>query len=561
MALRRFRVATALLVALALSHFLLSSAALGHGGSLRGPGAGVPGRGSGSTGGRSQAGITGVSVERWELWWAFNREEFLWSSGLRTGERAEGAGTQERPLSQRIEKDLFPVIAEALTSRDIDLRDTAAFVLGKTGRPDLALPLLEKAVRDKVQSVVESVALALGSLGHEDGIPLLVELLKNPRSKTRTRAYAGLSLGFIGTDGAYDVLKSGVGFAKRRSSPLDVRNMEVDSARVLGMGLTATDEARRHLIHLIGASARKDKLRSLLPLAIARAGDRDAAQAVLALMDDPNVQVRRSAAIALGRLASPEDEVIVRRLAYAVDKDSDNSVKNFACISLGRIGGDEAIEYLKKNFERIPYLTRAFAAIGLGISGDRGAGKLLHDAFRESREQSFRSACAIALGILGYRDAGKEILATLEKEKNDTFRESLVNALGIMPFPEAIPTIRRIVSRERDPKLRGEAGEALALLGDDGAVDILIGVLQDDGGVYLNSSASIALGRLRTPQSFDALVKVVQSDRYNPTVRSFALAAVGRIIDPNTPPVLARVTIDHNYRIEIGYLFDLLTLI
>ena len=95
-------------VALMLARLLLGTVAeaLAHGGRYRGPGGLVPGaRGGGSTG-RSQGGISGVSVERWELWWTFNREDFLWSSGYRRNRaRTTTEDQEEIPLRERVRED------------------------------------------------------------------------------------------------------------------------------------------------------------------------------------------------------------------------------------------------------------------------------------------------------------------------------------------------------------------------------------------------------------------------------------------------------------------------
>ena len=69
------------------------------------------------------------------------------------------------------------------------------------------------------------------------------------------------------------------------------------------------------------------------------------------------------------------------------------------------------------------------------------------------------------------------------------------------------------------------------------------------------------VGRLQTAQSFDSLLAVAADEKKNEIVRAFALAAIGRIIDPNAPPVISRVVVDHNYRIEMGYVYDLLDLL
>lgn len=550
---------------LLLGIVVFSADVFAHGGSYRGPGGsiGPVGRGAGgTTGGRSQGGVTGVSVERWELWWSFNREDFLWSSGRRAVDAPVESGDPQMTMEQKVRADLLPVLEKALKDRDVDLRDTAAFVLGKTGMPEIAIPMLKEASGDRVESVVEAVVLALGTLGHEDGIPVLIEILESPRTNARTRAFAGLALGFIGGDDAYDALKAGVGFTKKRSEPLAVRNMDVDSARILAMGLTRTAEARRHLIHQCATSGnRRDNLKMLLPLALQRSEDPDAAPALIPLLSDNNVHVRRSAAIALGRLATHDNSEIIQRLQYAFLKDSDNSVKNFAAISLGRIGGKEAVDFLMKHFEKTPSITRAFAALALGIAGDDRAASILREAFAESSEQSFRGACAIALGILGDDMSASTLLKTLQKEKNDTFRGQLVIALGLLGHDDASATLVSIIRRERDPKIRGEAAEALALIGGDTILDTLVKVLQEDDSDYMTSSLAIALGRLRHPQAFDALLEIASNERASTRLRSFALAAIGRIIDPSVPPTLSRVVVDHNYRIEMGYVYDLLTLL
>jgi len=552
-------------VTVAIAVALLSAAdVIAHGGAYRGPGGGIgPGGrgGSGGSTGRSQGGVSGVSVERWELWWAFNREDFLWSSGYRRNRARTTGGEQAVALEKRVREDLIPLLEKALKSRDTDLRDTAAFVLGKTGAPEKAIPLLAAARSDRVESVVESVALGLGSLRHPDGIEPLVELLKSPKTKSRTRAYAALALGFIGTDEAYDVLRAGVGFTKKRSRPLAIRNLDIDSFRVIGMGLTRTPEARRHLIHLAETSEGRDSLEMILPLALQRTEDPDAVPSIVPLLANRNVHVRRSAAIALGRLAGPNAAEVVKRLQYAFLEDSDNSVKNFAAISLGRIGTADAVTFLQKNFEKTTSLTRAFVDLALGIAGDPDAGPLLEKSFAESSEQSFRGALALALGILGYEEAAPRLEAALVREKSDTLRGHLVLALGLMNHDSVAPIAEHIVAEERDAGLRGEAAETLALLGKDSTVPLLVGLLERDESIYITSAVAAALGRLRTAASFDALLELAGNERANPRVRAFALTALGRIVDPNIPPVLARVVGDHNYRLQIGPIYDLLGLL
>jgi hypothetical protein len=55
-----------------------------------------------------------------------------------------------------------------------------------------ALPALSRALEAQDPAFVQSAALAIGAIGHEDGIPMLLEELKNDRLDTRLAAIKGL---------------------------------------------------------------------------------------------------------------------------------------------------------------------------------------------------------------------------------------------------------------------------------------------------------------------------------------------------------------------------------
>lgn len=89
----------------------------------------------------------------------------------------------------------------------------------------------------------------------------------------------------------------------------------------------------------------------------------------LPLLRDPNVQLRRAAALALGSIAAPAADSAIPELLYAVNNDEDRDVRLYALQSLGFFG-DAAVTSITKLLRSSDSTIRAQAISALHQAGE-----------------------------------------------------------------------------------------------------------------------------------------------------------------------------------------------
>jgi len=238
------------------------------------------------------------------------------------------------------------------------------------------------------------------------------------------------------------------------------------------------------------------------------------------------------------------------RLLTAYLKDPDIAVRNFAAMSMARIGGPNVANALIGGLHRTnSRALRGFSALALGVLGDRRTAPRLRLILTEPDERSLLGATAIALGIMG--DEG------------------------------AIPLLRKIA---RDPgksaDLRGYATLALSMLGDATTMLALPAALASENDAPVRRSAALALGlayRLRAGPSvlrtlfFDqddhvrgaivnslallprravlgTLIDVAEQSGFSRDVRISAIAALGSMAARGRPSPMEKLLNGLNYR-------------
>ncbi len=91
-----------------------------------------------------------------------------------------------------------------LLLENVELRSTAADVLGTLGNPE-AVPFLLQAADDAEEDVRTRIAFALGKLGDAQAVPTLIDLLHD--QQWSVRANAAQALGMIGDSSAREALE------------------------------------------------------------------------------------------------------------------------------------------------------------------------------------------------------------------------------------------------------------------------------------------------------------------------------------------------------------------
>src|SRR6266571_2743063 len=178
---------------------------------------------------------------------------------------------------------------------------------------------------------------------------------------------------------------------------------------------------------------------------------------LLAVLKDPNPELRRTAAQSLGKIARKE---AVPALVEAL-RDPDAGVRRNAAWALGMIGepamGPDRSPLASLLFDPDPGVREA-AAMALGLTGDTQAGiELLLERMREPGTPSdSRRLAAAALGGIEARTAVPALIKLLQ-DRDARVRRWAVAALGEIADQQTVAPLSKVLARDSDPGVRVEA--------------------------------------------------------------------------------------------------------
>ncbi len=196
-----------------------------------------------------------------------------------------------------------------------------------------------------------------------------------------------------------------------------------------------------------------------------------AADALIAVLDDPEAQIRAEASMSLGDL---ELELAVAPLIDKLD-DPTPLVRQAAAMALGRLRFRSGFSALAEALGSPHPDLRFQAATSLAeIDPDRALQPLL-DALTDEGDGEVLSAIALALGAIGDRSAAPALAAVLEELRvTGHARFDVAYGLAELGGAAAAETLRRFLA---DPNLGWDAIEGLVKLGDPSAADDLAALL------------------------------------------------------------------------------------
>ena len=133
------------------------------------------------------------------------------------------------------------------------------------------------------------------------------------------------------------------------------------------------------------------------------------------------------------------------------DPDEDPDVRSGAALALGKVGGDRALELLKRMVHADDKTVRTYSLQGLGLLGrEEGVPDLL-DALKDEDNHVFASA-AEALGKIG-RPVVPHLIDLLHKGTAEDARCIAAWQLGTLRYTEAVPTLVDVIRTEKNPEL------------------------------------------------------------------------------------------------------------
>ena len=232
------------------------------------------------------------------------------------------------------------------------------------------------------------------------------------------------------------------------------------------------------------------------------------ARAISPFLKSPSAQVRRTAALALGRL---DDETSLPTV-IAFLEDRNETVRTAAVLALGFFHSSRARYIL------------------LNIAGGTRAGRRFVNV--STLPPAFRGYAGIALALARDRDAARVLTAAAEDEDNDPGARALaLEGLGLLGGPKALRFLSSFTERKKtDTRLLSAAVTALGKTGDPSALSVLLKCLAAKE-TPLRQSAALALADLAPrgdPDAVNALFHAF-SGTCDPCLKGFALTAIGEI--------------------------------
>jgi HEAT repeat protein len=533
-----------------------------------GGGGGVPSSGPTRPGLRS--GGTGAGLGHWTRWWYPNRRHIIdWST--RVADR-EAVDTTPREGGERDDgmwrAEVQAALHDALGSRDEDLASGAAVALGKLGDAS-DTPALMRLLTDqsRQQPVREAAALALGLLptggdAADDARRALETLVRDRREPNRLRSISLYALGLRAEAGAVPLLLE----AAHATSP----TWDLPAASVGALGLAGFEIVQPDLIELLEgprrAKGREAIRRAYAAQALAALGTPEAIEALRAAVADSDADVRRSAVLALGAIAQPDDDKTMDALVRVLYRDKDDASRHMAAIAVGRIGHDRGESALRHAYLKGDRMLQPFAAIALGLysrhPGKASASTLLVNELEERANADLRGALAIAVGLSG-NQAGAATLRDIAASRGDpTLRGHAAIAIGLVGDRAAgAPILRQMLTDVHVPEVQREVALGLGMLGDREAVRLLIALVEDGGSVYVQGSAAMALGRIGGPQAGAALLGVLRDERRPDLARAMAGVGLGLVLDESEGRRLASIGADLNWYLFTPTVHEVLTIL
>jgi len=560
---------------------------------------------------------------RWEFWWEHNKDRYLSIWNLENRKRAEifygspefylGA-IDKNIVSSLAEVDketraqkIVPILLDALKAKDPEVRAAAVIALAKVGDPS-HFQIVKQMTSDQDVEVRKATLLALGLLGDIQAVPYLLDIVNSSGTDTALRVHAALGLGLVRQEQVTLYL---VDFLERNVFKVGSGIDEVQVAALVALGINGDRRAVEPMARWLRDSRMKDgAVRVNLLTSLGKLGDVRAMPFIIQSLDDGDIETRRAAAIALGELNySPASEgeimtlmarreewagrdaltsaalealdrlikektdkteaerrslsrlrdIAARAAADALAKDGDLSVRNFAAITLGKLGGAIAREALlaalDSGFSR---QLQSHAAIGLGLLGDRTAAPALLAHFEMYGEDSFKGALAIGVGLLREK-AALEILKKIVDQKgaDPDLRGYAAIGIGLIGDRSVVPALTKhaVEDKGKDDFVRSIA-IALGLLGDATNVGDLGGLVAEGRPLEVRGAAAIGFGLLRDTASIDPLAAILTGRGVDAEARSVAAAALGYVGDRAEVPRLSAIVRDQDYRLSVPNVED-----
>ena len=537
----------------------------------------TPTTGNGGDGPERKKG--GDDSSTWETWWALNRIEFFPHRYVSAVVSAEGPQQKgAKPLAADVVRaKLWKPLLALKDNNEAFVREAALITIGRVASDDAlkaeAREILLGAIHDKNKLVARAAALGLFYVADENCVLPMVQMAENPKTPTDVRAFLALTLTALKTDMAGP-------FLIRLVSADKDADFELVASALMALGYIPGPESARFLKETYENHKFRAELRAEAVESFGRRGSFEDGEAVLRnALDDREVDIRRSAAMAVGILdyrtpserqvadliapydtttgaALPADVTakveelrknvpaerekmvkpirdIVKKLVYSLENDNDSFVSSMCAISLGRIASQVeetfAIRRLEADLKKERNTVREFEILALAIAKAPSAYDIALEAINgRNRQATTQGAGMIALGILNDQRAVPVLKKLVEENEHPILRGLAAMAAGMLGDDKVQSPIMTMLKSTKSPDAMSFGALGLALLGRKQGADLLVKRLTETSNGDVAAFNVYSLGLMKDRSKLDALVEIA-TKHDNFFVQSAAVAAIGYV--------------------------------
>jgi HEAT repeat protein len=239
--------------------------------------------------------------------------------------------------------------------------------------------------------------------------------------------------------------------------------------------------------------------------------------------------LRRTAADALGELATPGAVCVLRRLYY-----TDAEGRRLALSGLRRTGDKTALLCYLDAIASSDAALRAQGIGGLGELRTPAVLPSLRKLLKTEKDPLTGLSIAQALAAVGDR-AGLAYLKAKLTDKQEQVRDSVAGLLGTLDDPSAVPLLRTAFSSDPSAMVRTTAAASLTHFKDPRGLSLLQEAMEDiDFRIRLG--VAISLLRMDYATAKPLVVKALQSE--DPLVRTNAFRVIGENTDHSAVPLV-----------------------
>jgi hypothetical protein len=339
------------------------------------------------------------------------------------------------------------------------------------------------------------------------------------------------------------------GIAMDKEAPGEVRAMAVE-----GLGLLGGPGPAAFLAEFIQDPKLDPRLVSHAVGALCKTREELGLPTLKKCLTSDRIPERQAAAMGAWRLAYEKDPYWVNQLYVCFKSSNDQGVKGFSLLSMGLIGGGDAVKRLNQVAQRGAASMRSWACLALGFAlrGEENAAArdfLLKQA-KTSGNRSTRGAACVALGLCKDGKAVDDLIKILQKGDDPYLRGYAAMGLGLIDDPRALEPLRKSMKEDRLPVVLGQTVLALGLMHDLQSAPDLQRCMIETPNIVIKGMISRSLQYMGDVQVVgDVLEELTTVDHDYRTTKE-CICLLSRLLSGQTGPYLDRLAANTNFAAE-----------